>query len=326
MVATGRALDGRRADGFGSAAALNRAAALALGAVLALAGCSASPAQTSAAAPAAITVAAGFYPLQFVAERVGGSRVEVTELAPPGVEPHDLELSPSAVRAVRAADVVLYLPGFQAAVDDAIASTGAHALDASASVALRPLPGGHAGALDPHFWLDPTLLATYAGAVGAEFAAIDPAHAAEYLANASTLQGDLAALDASYSSGLASCDRPTILVSHDAFGYLASRYGLTQVGLSGLDPEAEPTPFRIRQMRALAAASGATTVFIEPLVDPSVVEAFAADAHLAVATLDPVESLGAAKSGASAKSGEPAANYLTVMTHNLATLEAGLGC
>ena len=192
-------------------------------------------------------------------------------------------------------------------------------------MSLRPVSGGADdgvdGALDPHFWLDPTLLATYAGAVGAQFASLDPDHAAEYLANAEALGGELAALDASYSTGLANCPHSTILVSHDAFGSLAARYSLTQVGLSGLDPEAEPTPFRIRQMRAVARESGATTIFIEPLVDASVVEAFAADADLAVATLDPVESLDTV-----GVSGEPEPDYLTIMMRNLSTLEAGLGC
>jgi zinc transport system substrate-binding protein len=320
-MSTGRGHGAALAAGLAIAPRLARGASLSLAASLALAGCSSSPNLTITPVPAEITVAAGFYPLQFVAERVGGAHVSVTALAPPGVEPHDLELSPSAVRGVRSSDVVLYLSGFQPAVDDAIASTGANALDASASVTLRPSLGGVDVALDPHFWLDPTLLAAYAGAVGADFAALDPANATDYLANAAALEDDLTALDASYSSGLATCQHSTILVSHDAFGYLAARYRLTQVGLSGLDPEAEPTPFRIREMRTLAKASGATTIFIEPLVDPSVVEAFAADAQLAVATLDPVESLVAV-----GNSGDSAGDYLTVMTRNLTTLEAGLGC
>jgi zinc transport system substrate-binding protein len=252
-------------------------------------------------------VTAGFYPLQFVAERVGGSRVAVTPLAPPGVEPHDLELSPSAVRSVRDSDVVLYLAGFQASIDDAISTTDAHALDAADSVTLVRA--------DPHFWLDPTLLADYATAVGEEFASLDPTHADDYRANASALAAELATADTAYAERLSSCERTTLLTSHEAFGYLAARYDLTQMGLSGLDPEAEPSPARVREVRDVANATGATTVFVETIVDPSVVEAFARDANLAIATLDPIESLT-----------DPDDDYLIVATRNLDALSAGLGC
>ena len=288
-------------------------AAFSLVAVAALVGC--SPAvPTPTGAPVSLHVAAAFYPLQYVAERVGGTRVGVTALAPPGVEPHDLELSPAGVRSIREANVVLYLSDFQPSVDDAIASTGARAFDAASVIALMPAGDQTEGVLDPHFWLDPTLLSTYATAVGDEFATLDPQHADEYRANASSLVADLGTLNQAYVTGLASCQRTTILTSHEAFGYLAARYGLTQVGLSGIDPEAEPSPARIREVRAIAESSGATTVYVEALVDPSVVDAFAHDAHLTVATLDPVES---------AKGGD---DYLTIMNRNLSTLEKGLGC
>jgi zinc transport system substrate-binding protein len=292
-----------------------RALSVTLTAVLALAACSTSPARTFTPVPTEITVTAAFYPLQFVAELVGGARVTVTALAPPGVEPHDLELSPAAVRSVRDSDVVLYLAGFQASIDDAISTTDAHSLDVADSVTLLPAPEGIALAFDPHFWLDPTLLAEYATAVGEEFASLDPAHADEYRANAVALGVDLATTNAAYAERLASCERTTLLTSHEAFGYLAARYGLTQIGLSGLDPEAEPSPARIREVRDIAESTGATTVFVETIVDPSVVEAFAHDANLAVATLDPIESLT-----------DPADDYLIVATRNLEALSAGLGC
>jgi zinc transport system substrate-binding protein len=296
-----------------------RGVSAAVAAVLALAACSTSPGAATSVGKADLSVAAAFYPLQFVAERVGGTHVAITPLAPPGVEPHDLELSPSAVRAVRDSDVVLYLSGFQASVDEAVRTTGVHAIDAGPLVSLMPAPNATTGTFDPHFWLDPTRLATFASAVGEDFAKLDPAHAAEYRANAATLTGDLSTVDAEYRTGLASCKRHTILTSHDAFGYLAARYGLTQVGLSGLDPEAEPSPAKIREARAIAASSGATTVFIEALVDPSVVEAFASDAHLAVATLDPVESL--VKSNLVANP-----SYITAMEQNLFVLRTALAC
>jgi zinc transport system substrate-binding protein len=272
---------------------------------LCLTACSSTDAPTPGS-ESRLSIAAAFYPLEYIAERIGGEQVEVIPLAPPGVEPHDMELSPAGVRGLRDSDVTLYLSGFQPSVDDAIASTGASGLDAAESVPLVDA--------DPHFWLDPTLLAGYAEAVTEEFAALDPEHADLYRANNSALASDLVELDALLSEGLTGCERDTILVSHEAFGYLASRYGLTQVGLSGIDPEAEPSPARIREVRDLAESIGATTVFVETLVDPSVVEAFARDAGLEVSTLDPVESATGTD------------DYLVIMRRNLDAMEAGLGC
>jgi zinc transport system substrate-binding protein len=265
-----------------------------------------------------LTVAAAFYPLEYVAERVGGTDVTVIGLTPPGGEPHDLELSPAGVRSVRDSDIVLYLSGFQPMVDDAVEATDADGFDVADVVPLvnttGDTGGGHVG-VDPHFWLDPTLLDLYAGAVADRFAALDPEHAETYHANYSSLSADLTEIDAAYTAGLATCERDTILVSHEAFGYLSSRYGLTQVGLSGINPEAEPSPARLKEVRDLARSIGATTVFVETLVDPSVVEAFARDADLAVATLDPIGGLVA--------TGD---DYLIIMRRNLKVLETGLGC
>ena len=208
---------------------------------------------------------------------------------------------------MRDSDVVLYLAGFQASVDDAISTTDAHALDVADSVTLL--------AADPHFWLDPTLLAEYATAVGEEFASLDPQHA-DGLPRERRRPGRRPRRpDAAYAERLSSCERTTLLTSHEAFGYLAARYDLTQMGLSGLDPEAEPSPARIREVRDIADSTGATTVFVETIVDPSVVEAFAHDANLAIATLDPIESLT-----------DPDDDYLIVAARNLDALGAGLGC
>jgi zinc transport system substrate-binding protein len=263
-----------------------------------------------------LSVVAGFYPLEYAAERVGGEYATVTVLAPPGVEPHDFELSPSGVRDVRDAALVAYVYGLQPSVDAAISSTGAHSIDAIA-VLNSAIPGYFGSdplTVDPHFWLDPLAVKAYVVALGEELASIDPPHASAYRTQAAVFAGDLDALDAAYTSGLLTCARTTVLVSHAAFGHLASRYGLTQVGLSGLDPESEPSPYRIREARDIAASTDATTVFVEPLVDPSVVQSFANDAHLTVAILDPIES---ATGGA---------DYLSIMYTNLDTLEVALGC
>jgi len=279
--------------------------------LLAGTGLAACTATDDADADAGIQIAAAFYPLEFVAGRVAGEHGSVTALAPPGVEPHDLELAPLAVRELGDADVVLYLSAFQPAIDDAVAATGARALDAATVIDLRE---SATSGLDPHFWLDPSLLADYAGAVAEEFAALDPENADYYRANGAALVEELTALDAQFTAGLASCERTTIFVAHEAFAYLTSRYGLTEQGLSGLDPESEPSPARVREIRDLIAAAGATTIFTESLVTPTVTEALASDAGVQTAVLDPLESVA------------PGDDYLAVMQRNLTALEDALAC
>ncbi|MFW2514560.1 metal ABC transporter substrate-binding protein [Demequina sp. SO4-13] len=305
-------------------------------AALTLAGCAAGGTSPTAstegsAVPddAAISVAAAFYPLQFVAERVGGEFASVVPLTAPGVEPHDLELSPAVVREIQGVDVVLFLSEFQPAVDEAVSTTQVRTMDAHHIV--EEHESVHAdedeaheeddshddhdhSAGDPHFWLDPTLLAEYAHEVSVELADIDPANAGTYATNAEELESELLALDQSYEDGLAQCERRDIFVSHEAFGYLTERFGLEQHGLSGLDPEAEPSPARVREVRDEVLATGATNVYSESLVDAAAIEALASDAGVETGVLDPLEGV----------SGDD--DYIDVMTRNLDALRAGLGC
>lgn len=301
------------------------------GSALLLAGCTAAP------EPTGVSVLASFYPLQYVAEQVGGDLVTVTSLTPPGAEPHDLELSPSQVREVGDADLVVYLSGFQAAVDDAIASrTPAQVVDVAQVPAIAEHMSeedhgdeadedhaegetdedGHSHeSEDPHFWLDPTLLAAVAPQVAASLAAADPEHAEDYTAGADRLVADLDGLDQEFTSGLATCERRVVVTSHAAFGYLAERYDLTQVGLSGLDPEAEPSPARLREIRDVVDEYGVTTIFTEALVSPKVAETLADDLGIATAVLDPVES-----------QVDEENDYRGAMESNLTALRAALGC
>jgi zinc transport system substrate-binding protein len=288
-----------------------------------------------AAGDGRVRVVAGFYPLQFVAEQVGGDRVTATNLAQPGTEPHDLELSPKQIASVADADIVLYLPGFQPELDDAVAQEAAGAaFDASSVVPLLDA-AGHAhdeetgehtdldtdpdadgGAKDPHFWLDPTRLAVVARALAERLAAVDPDGAAGYRDRAAALEQRLTDLDREYADGLATCQRREIVVSHTAFGYLADRYHLEQIGISGLSPEVEPTPQRLAEVTAAARAHAATTIFFETLVSPRVAEAIADEVGATTAVLDPLEGLPQGSSG----------DYFSVMRTNLATLQTALGC
>jgi zinc transport system substrate-binding protein len=272
--------------------------------------------------PNKVNTVAAFYPLQFVTQHVGGDEVTVTTLAKPGAEPHDLELSPQQVAQIADARLVVYLKGFQPAVDEGVAQqAGDRAFDAAA---VEPLIGGagdtpgreESTVKDPHIWLDPVRLATVGDRLADRLAQLDPAHATDYRSRAATLRVELEKLDAEYRHGLRNCARKEIVTSHAAFGYLARRYGLRQIPITGLSPEEEPSPQRLADVAATAAEHGATTIFFETLVSPKVAETLANEVGAKTAVLDPIEGLEPGSTG----------DYFSVMRDNLATLKPALGC
>jgi zinc transport system substrate-binding protein len=271
-----------------------------------------------------LRILAAFYPFQFVAERVAGDHAAVASLTAPGAEPHDLELTPRQVASIAQADLVIYERTFQPAVDEAVAQAERgpqNVFDTSTVVPLEDHeqsaegPGKHAP--DPHVWLDPIRLSTIVGTVADRLTAIDSTHAADYRARAAKLQAQLRDLDGSYRTGLANCRRTAFITTHTAFGYLAERYGLIQIGISGLSPDAEPSPTRIAEVQREARARGITTIFYETLVSPAVARSIASDLRLKVDVLDPIEGIVATSRGD---------DYLSVMAANLAALRKANGC
>jgi zinc transport system substrate-binding protein len=169
---------------------------------------------------------------------------------------------------------------------------------------------------DPHFWQDPTLLARVGDAVAERLSRVDPAHAADYRANAAALDRDLHRLDRAYATGLRGCARDTVVVSHDAFGYL-QRYGITMEAVLGLSPDAEPTPADLGRLQQLIRDEGVTTVFSESLVSARTADSLAADTGVRSAVLDPIEGL---------TDRTAHEDYLSLMRRNLAALEEANGC
>jgi zinc transport system substrate-binding protein len=306
------------------------AAALLSGLSVVLAGCAPNTAAGTAADTGKVSIVAAAYPFQFVAERVAGSHGQVSVLTQPGSEPHDLELTPRQTASVIDAGLVIYEQTFQPAVDEAVAQSGRdNALDTTTVVPLEPLgtehDHEHAGGadhaeetgLDPHVWLDPANLATIGAAVAERLSVLDPDRASDYTANAEALERELATLGEEYRAGLASCERTEFITTHAAFGYLARRYELTQIGISGLSPDAEPSPARIAEVQAEVKDHGMTTIFYETLVSPDVAAAIAADLGMRTDVLDPVEGITAESRGT---------DYFSVMRSNLTALATANGC
>ncbi|WNB87642.1 metal ABC transporter solute-binding protein, Zn/Mn family [Cellulomonas sp. ATA003] len=229
-------------------------------------------------------------------------------------------MSPRQVRDIRDADVVVMLSGLQAATDEAVATgVRARVVDAVGAAADDPGAGTTAGApdgpTDLHFWLDPTRLALVVDDVADALAEVDPDHAADYAAAAAELESDLTALDEAMAEGLAGCAGATVVSSHAAFGFLADRYGLQQVGITGVDPEVEPSPARLRGVRQVVEDNGVRRLFFEVLADPEVTRVLADDLGVATAVLDPLEGRT-----------DPDRDYLDTMHANLEALRTGLSC
>jgi zinc transport system substrate-binding protein len=270
-----------------------------------------------------LDIVAALYPFQFIAERVAGDHATVTSLTEPGAEPHDVELKPSQVASLTGASLVVYEKTFQPAVDEAVLQSGnPNIIDTATVVRLKPLAAGddldHGhDALDPHVWLDPQNMITITDAVRDKLATLDPRHAGDYTDRSTALKGELSELDRSFASGLKSCVRQDFITTHAAFGYLARRYHLNQIGISGITPDAEPSPARIAEIQDIALEYEITTIFTETLVSPAVAESIADDLDLATDVLDPIEGITAQSRGQ---------DYVAVMKSNLAALRKAGGC
>ena len=271
-------------------------------AATALAGCGGA---NELAAGSGEQVVAAFYPLAYAAEEIGGPGIEVENLTPPGAEPHDLEVSPRDVQRIRSADLVLLLGrDFQPQLEQA-AGEREQVVRLLDLPELDVLPNG-----DPHVWLDPLRYARIVERIGAELGRRQEAEA---------LVARLHELDDEFRSSLANCSRGEIVTSHEAFAYLAERYGLRQVAITGLSPEAEPAPRDLQRVVALVRRTGATTVFFETLVSPRIAETVAREAGARTAVLNPIE-------GLTPEEEDRGEDYFSVMRANLDTLRQALGC
>ncbi|UKY50159.1 metal ABC transporter substrate-binding protein [Streptomyces inhibens] len=299
--------------------------------LLALSAC--SPSGSTHTADGKLKVTASFYPMEFLAQQIGGKHVEVADLTKPGVEPHDLELTPQQTGRLGESGAIVYLKGLQPAVDDAVKQSGVeNVADAAALTSLEEhgteVDGHHhttgdnhshseaEGGKDPHIWLDPVKYAEVAKGVGKTLAKADPDHKAEYQKNTDALVKKLEALNKEFQDGLKKRASDTFITTHAAFGYLAERYGLTEEAISGLDPESEPSAKRIRDLHSLAGEHHVSTIFFETIANPATAKALAGDLHLKTDVLDPLEGITAKSRGK---------DYFGVQRANLAALQKALG-
>ncbi len=299
-------------------------------------------------------VIVSFYPLEFATTRIVGDLATVETLTSPGVDPHDAELSPQSVAGVKQADLVIFSSGLQPGVDDAVEGQASdHSLDVNDAADLMESTSegepegahseeeeggyseeeqadeeahteeeeGHSeeeqGATDPHFWLDPARMADVSLAIADQLGQADPDNAETYQANAEELVAELTALKQEYDTGLASCTQEDLVTTHSAFAYISEPYGFQQVGITGLEPDSEPSAARLAEVSKIVEESGATTVYSEVLLGADIAETVANETGAQVQVLDPIEGVTDAS---------PGEDYIEIMRANLEALREGQGC
>ncbi|MEU5835840.1 metal ABC transporter substrate-binding protein [Streptomyces diacarni] len=291
-----------------------------------------------------VHVAASFYPMAYLAQQIGGDRVEVENLTQPGTEPHDLELSPKQTGQLSEADMIVYLKGLQPAVDEAVEQSGVENIAEATSFTTLEKHGtnvhgeedhehggeegheghdhGHEGhdhgdetGGDPHVWLDPVRYAEVAEGVGKQLQKADPDHEDEYKKNTEALVEKLGTLDEEFKDGLKGKKTDTFITTHAAFGYLAERYGLHEEAVAGIDPESEPSAARMKELHDVAKKDEVDTVFFENNASDKTAKTLAGDLNLKTAVLSPLESVKNPKTQ----------DYFSVMHQNLTALKTALG-
>ncbi len=292
-------------------------------------GSGATPAATETAE---VGVVASFYPLYEVVRRVGGDRVNATNLVAAGAEPHDLELSPRDLDRLRQASLLVYVgAGFQPGLEEAVRTAAAPDLAVLDVLSGMPLIEGqdedHEGEAeheeqhqqDPHVWLDPVRMQDVVRKVRDELVRVDPAGRKLYETNASAYEKDLETLHREFVRGLENCRRREVVTSHAAFGYLTDRYNLEQIPITGLSPEVEPSPKRLQEIVRFAREHDVKVIYFETLVDPGVAETIAGEVGARTLVLNPIE-------GLTPEQQAEDKDYLDLMRENLHNLRSGLEC
>ena len=297
---------------------------------LILAGCSNAAEDSQPASESLPSIVTGSFAVAWLASSISDGCAVVTDLAPSGGDAHDLELTASQTASILDADLVIPVDGLQPAFDAVAESKSSGVFDILDL--LDPLTAedhadedGHAdhadedghenhGLLDPHFWLDPKRVSDAAGFLGAEISKLSADCATKVEVTVPAVQAQLEDLTQEFETSLATCSSRTIVVSHEAFGYLADAFNLEQIGVAGLDPEGEPSAARLKEVIYLANSLGVSAVFTESTVNPDVAQTLADALEVGILTLDPLEIASVSK------------DYISLMQTNLEALRSGLNC
>ncbi len=261
-------------------------------------------------------VTASFYPLSFLAEQIGGNKVQVFNLTPAGAEPHEYEPTSRDIAEMENSSVLI-MNGLGLEPWYENMKNNINPQKTSLVVAGEGL--GDTNSKDPHVWLSPALMNKMAEKIEAAFEKTDPKNEAYYRSNLQMLTEKLLILDGAYRTNLANCAQKTIITSHTAFGYMAKSYGFTQVSIAGLSPDSEPSPKAMGDIVNFAKTNRVKYIFFESLASPKLSQTIAKETGAKTLILNPLE-------GLTKKEISEGKNYLSVMRENLTNLQTALSC
>lgn len=236
-------------------------------------GCS-PPTQASQqrAYPLKVTATVGM--VADIVRQVGGERLAVSALIGPGVDPHLYKPTRNDIAALQGADAVFYsgllLEGKMTDALVRVAQSGKLVVAVTEQLDEKTLlePAEFAGHFDPHVWMDASLWSSAVDVVAKSLARFDPPHAAEYSANATRYQGELAALH-EYTKKITATIPPAqriLVTAHDAFNYFGRAYGVQVLGIQGITTESEAGLEDINRLVDMLVTNSVRAVFVESSV------------------------------------------------------------
>lgn len=258
-----------------------------------------------------ISVVATIYPLAYFATGLDPA-AEITTIVESGAEPHDYEPTINDVKALQSAELLL--------INGTIDEWALWAVEKDGRVhsTILALDSLNLPEFDPHFWLDPVYAQELVFDIGHQLEQADPTNAEAIYDNTQRKIAELAAIDATYRETLMNCEVPEIVTAHEAFGFLARRYGFTVHAITGLNPEEEPSASAIAELVDLVRTRNITTVFFESLTSDALAKTIANEAGVTVEVLDPLESLSAEY--------DASTGYTAIMLKNLEKLSNAMVC
>lgn len=269
-----------------------------------------------------LQITTSIYPMYFFASMIGGEKINVNNITPTGAEPHDYDLTPQDVIEIQKSRLLILNGSIEPwgnKIKNNLNGSNTQILIAGENLDGQKIKEEGQMVTDPHIWLSPKLAKVESERIADELIKIDPSNSDYYKNNLNNLEVELDKLDSSYKNGLANCTIRDFVTSHAAFGYLANDYGLNQISVSGLTPDAEPSLSQLAQISDFAKKNNVKVIFFEALVSPKLSQTIADEVGAKTMVLDPIE-------GVSAQNLSKGINYLTLMANNLQNLRTALQC
>jgi len=273
-------------------------------------------------------VVVSIYPLGDITKQIGGERVDVKIMLPPGVSPHTFEPTPLEMMELHNARVFVKIGGglefWAEKMLNASSSKGLIVVDASSGLPLIREIHSHglaetpkkskAESADPHVWLDPVFAKAIADKITAALSKADPSGSAYYRGRSEKYKKDLDMLHNEISDKVKTFKIKEYVTFHPAWNYFSKRYGLRVAGVIEESPGREPSPKHIARIIREVKRINSKVVFAEPQFNPAIAEVIAKEAGAKVLSLDPI-------GGSNIKGRD---TYLGLMRYNLSVMEGAM--